>query len=126
MKHLLLSIALGASLWAQTGAVCWMPDKTVPAKSVCIDVPPSVKKSVKDFADAQFNPPVPPATDPVPKYAGVGDVLLADVAALIDRILEQYPTTPIATDKAAAAASLAAADAKKAALLDRTPKAEPK
>lgn len=109
-----------------TGQLCWTPDKTVPAKSVCKDFPPSVKKSVSDWLDTQVDPPVAPAVTPTPKYTGHGDLFLTHIQRLVDTIIDQFPTNAIATDKATAATATASAEAKKAALLDRAKVAEPK
>lgn len=122
----LTALLFTTTLFAQTGALCWLPDKSVPAKAVCADVPPSVKASLTTFLATQMVPPVPPATDPTPRYAGIGDLFLSNASTVVEAILERHPPPAIAADKATAATALAAAETKKAALLDKTPKAEPK
>lgn len=120
MRYLLFVFSLAA--YAQTtGAVCWLPDKTTPAKAACMDVPPAVKRAAADYIASQTvgNPPTL-------KYSGAADLLFTTVRAVLDEAIRRFPPPSIAADQATAADAAAAAAAKQAALLARTPAEDPK
>lgn len=110
---------------AKTGMICWVPDKTNPAKFVGLDITPAVT-SVKAFIDTQTVPPDEGQTPPVPMYNGPGDLFLSEIRQLLERIVDIHPTPEIATAKAEVAAKEAIVKTAKGQLIDRVKSEEPK
>jgi len=125
MKYLLLLLPLAAYGQGATGQLCWYPDKTVTAKAACIDVGPAAKKALRDWSDTQTDAPTPPATAPVPRYAGLADLIFSHFAALLSVAVDNFPSNAMLTDRATAAAGTAAAEAKKAAIINKQKVADP-
>jgi hypothetical protein len=127
MKTLITLSLFTVACFAQgtTGQLCWTPDKATPAKTICKDYPPAAKKVIRDFIDSQTTPAVAPETVPTPKYKGIADLIFSHMAALVDESAKRFPTAQIASDEATAKTALDSAEAKRRALIDRTPATEP-
>jgi hypothetical protein len=133
MKTLLLfalTLALSFGAFAQTtGQLCWTPDKTTPARTICRDLTPALKQSLNAFIATQM---VEIGKDaggkPImgPKYNGIGDLLFTALAdGVFAPIIDQFPPANVITAKAAADADAATLATRKAAHVGKATVIEP-
>ena len=83
MKTLLFFVLSFSAIAQTTGQLCWTPDKTIPAKTVCRDLTPALKQSLQSFIASQMIEIGKDAGGkPImgPKYAGIGDLLFTALA----------------------------------------------
>jgi hypothetical protein len=130
MKTLILFAIASSALVAQTtGQLCYAPDKSVPAKTVCMDITPGMKASLTAFTATQQ---VQTGTDVnqqpimVPKYQGIGDLIFSNLTSgLFSTLLDQFPTASVQTANAAITKATGDAATAKAAVFVKVSAPDP-
>jgi len=127
---LLLFFAFSFSAIAQTtGQLCWTPDKTAPAKTVCRDLTPALKQALTAFIGSQLVEVGKDAQGKgimAPKYQGIGDLLFTALAdGVFTPIVDQFPPANVATAKAQMDTDAATLAARKAAHIGKAVVIEP-
>jgi hypothetical protein len=127
---ILLALSLTSALMAQTtGQLCWTPDKTTPARTICRDLTPALKQSLNAFIASQM---VEIGKDaggkPImgPKYTGIADLLFSALAdGVFAPIIDQFPPANVIAAKTAADADAATLATRKAAHVGKATVIEP-
>lgn len=119
MKIILATI-LASACFAQVGQVCVQPDKTSPAKQVCIDIPAPVRSALAQVVAAETTGNLNPA----PRYKGVADLILTHVYGLLDSAVDRFPPTALQAAKDAKVVADALIETRRAAALARKPSEE--
>ena len=122
MKYVILLIS--ATAYAQTGQICYAPDKASPAKVACRDISPALKASLAAYA-ASKNRPASPVAPALIRYIGVGDLIMSTLSGLFEAAVEANPPAAVQSAKADEATARALADKLKAAIVDRKQTQEP-
>lgn len=92
-KLLMLLTFAASSLAAQTTSqICFVTDKTSPAKSACMDLKPALRQSLLAFIAAQ----------PAGTYSGIADLILSNLRdGLFAATVAAFPPTAVATAQTA-------------------------
>jgi hypothetical protein len=129
MKTLMFFVLSFSAAAQTTGQVCWTPDKTTPAKTVCRDLTPALKQSLNAFIASQMVEVGKDANGKSvmgPKYQGIGDLLFTALAdGLFTPIIDQFPPANVVAAKAQADADTATLAARKAAHIGKVTVIEP-
>ena len=120
MRSLLttLLLLLPVAAMAQTGSLCYFPDKTKQAQRVCIDVTPETIASAKAFIAAE-NAVSISAGQPAP-WSGVGALIAKHNYGLFASLIDAQPTVAILAAKARRDAERATIESLKAAAVAAT------
>lgn len=100
MKLILLVLSLTLGAWAQTGQICYAPDKAVPGKATCRDIPTPLKASLGSFiaATTTTGPVVNGVPTQIPVYQGIADLIFQNLSqGLFATIVAQNPPAALKT-----------------------------